>query len=110
MSNYANYHCFGFDPTKRSSSEVITDKLGARGEDCLSSMFTVKSKRTGIKYDVYAVNCGTNSFLVYFNDRFSWFPVSYFRPVETTEGEKKLNSNKGHSNIFKSSSYKESTP
>ena len=49
-------------------------------------MFQVISKRTGITYDVYAVD--SNRFLIFFNNNFTWQSMNDFRPIRTTEQER----------------------
>ena len=54
--------------------------------------FQVVSKRTGLTYDVYAVN--NSNFLIFFNGEFKWCSMNQFRPTKTTQQERLQGENK----------------
>lgn len=58
--SYANYHCFGFDPTEHNIKSDFSYE-----EEVISEVFKVISKETGITYEVYAVK--ESKFLIFFN-------------------------------------------
>ena len=71
--------------TRVARGEVEFNERPNYNKEVIEVNFKVVSKKTGITYDVYAVREGT--FLIYYNNNFTWQSMSLFRPTKKTEQE-----------------------